>query len=156
MKMMKPLSPVLALILVAAALCACGAPAPAGYDKTELVLSEYNGAEISPNIQIGIDGSVAGQEETTLTYTNLTDRAFTFTALQRLEVQLDGEWYIVPDAQNFVTMQIFTLPGNYSVDDNFRVEGRYEALPQGSFRIVKSFVDYDGNIEIAAAEFSVK
>ena len=133
------------------------APAPS-YDKAELMLSEFSGAELGSDVLIHLnaEGQISGQDEITLTYENITEQDFTYTALQRLEVLLDGEWYIVPDAQDFVTMQLFTVPAGSSVDDTFRFADRYEPLEPGSFRIVKNFVAYDGVNSISTLEFTVE
>lgn len=157
MKLMKKLSPILALVLVAALITACGSAAP-GYDKKDLMLSEYNEATASVDVLIHNDaeGNITGQHDITLRYENRTDRDYTYTALQRLEVQLDGDWYIVPDAQDFVTMQIFTVPAGSSVEQDFRFEERYETLLPGTYRILKSFGDYEGNQEISWLEFTIK
>ena len=132
-------------------------PAPS-YDKAELMLSEFSGAKLGEDVLIHLstEGPITGQGEITLTYENTTEQDFTYTALQRLEVLLDGEWYIVPDAQDFVTMQLFTVPAGSSVDDTFRFEERYEPLEPGSFRIVKNFVAYDGVNSISALEFNIE
>lgn len=153
---MKKMLVMLSVLCIAALVIGCGSAASApGFDKSELLLSEYSGAEISQDIRIEMDDSFSGQEEVTLTYTNLTDLDYTYTALQRLEVELDGEWYMVPDAQAFVTMQILTLPANASVEDSFRIEGRYDPLPGGTYRIVKCFVASDGTNVLAALTFKV-
>ena len=133
------------------------APAPS-YDKAELVLSEYSDTAKSGDVLLHFDGegAITGQGEIPLRYENNSDRDYTYTALQRLEVQLDGAWYMVPDAQNFVTMQIFTAPANSSVEQSFRFEDRYEPLLPGTFRILKSFTDYNGNQTVAWLEFTIE
>ena len=169
---MKKISVVIAALCVTGLLAGCGstaAPAatpeptvsvPAStapaYDKSELMLSEFNDTEVSTDVLLSSGEPITGQEEEiTLSYQNNSDRDFTYTALQRLEVQLDGEWYMVPDAQDFVTMQLFTVPANGTVEQNFRFADRYEPLPIGQYRIVKSFVDRDGNNVLGALEFQV-
>lgn len=155
---MKKMSVLTALALAAALLAGCasaaGSKAPA-YDKAQLERSEYNGAELTEDIRITIEGDAAGQEELPLQYSNLTEVDYNFTALQRLEVELDGDWYLVPDAQDFVTMQLYTLPAQTQVEDSFRFEGRYDPLPAGNYRILKTFSDPNGNSLTAAALFTV-
>ena len=164
---MKKISVLAAVLCVVGLLAGCGSPAapadsPAptssapAYDKSELMLSEFNGTEVSTDVLVSSGKPITGQEEEiTLSYQNTTDKDFTFTALQRLEVNLDGDWYMVPDAQDFVTMQLFTVPANSTVEQNFRFADRYEPLPTGQYRIIKSFVDYEGNNVLGAAEFRV-
>ena len=155
---MKKLSVLTALLLVMALLAACGSSsgsAPA-YDKSQLEPSSYAEDAFTQDIQISLASGTPGRDESvTLQYASLTDVTHTFTAVQRLEVQLDGAWYVVPDAQDFVTLQLLTLPAKSQVEDNFRFEGRYEPLPAGDYRIVKDFSDPDGNSAAACYLFTV-
>lgn len=155
---MKKLSVLTALLLITALLAACGsssASAPA-YDKSQLEPSSYEEGAFTQDIQISLASGTPGQDESvSLQYTSLADVDYTFTALQRLEVQLDGAWYVVPDAQDFVTLQLLTLPAQSQVEDNFRFEGRYEPLPAGDYRILKDFSDPDGNGVTACYLFTV-
>lgn len=161
---MKKISILIAVLCVIGLLSGCGqtaapetSPAPS-YDKSELMLSEYSGAELSQDILIHFngEGQISGKGEISLSYENTGDRDYTYTALQRLEVLIDGDWYMVPDAQNFVTMQIFTAPADSSVEQDFRFEDRYEPLLPGTFRILKSFSDSDGNQAVAWLEFVIE
>lgn len=158
MKKTRKLIPLLSLVLAAALLAACGGgSAAAPFDAGALELSEYGEDGIVDDVvDIRLDGDPAKSEEVALTYANLTAQDFTYTAVQRLEVLLDGIWYVVPDKQDFVTMQLLTLPAGASVEDTFRLEGRYDPLPAGSYRIVKSFTNFDGLSTAAAVEFAVK
>ena len=169
---MKKMSVLIAVLCLVGMLAGCGSaaapaatpeptqePTPApSYDKSSLMPSEYSDAERSEDVLIHFDesGKIDGQGEITLRYENTTDRDYTYTALQRLEVLLDDGWYMVPDAQDFVTMQLFTVPANSSVEQEFRFEDRYEPLLPGTFRILKSFVDYDGSQAVAWLEFTVE
>ena len=161
---MRKITVLIVALCVIGLLAGCGqtpapetSPAPS-YDKSELILSEYSDAELSGDVLIHYNGEeqISGQGEISLSYENTGDRDYTYTALQRLEVLIDGEWYMVPDAQNFVTMQIFTAPANSSVEQDFRFEDRYEPLLPGTFRILKSFSDPDGNQAVAWLEFVIE
>ena len=161
---MKKITLLMAVLCAVGLLAGCGGtaapeatPAPS-YDKSELMLSEYSGAELSEDILIRLDaeGQINGQGEVSLRYENTSDRDYTYTALQRLEVLIDGDWYMVPDAQNFVTMQLLTVPSGSSVEQDFRFEDRYEPLLPGTFRILKSFTDYEGNQAVAWLEFVIE
>lgn len=163
MKKLFPLCAALCVFTLLLAACAAAPSAPAptaapvpAYDKAELELSEYNGTEISSDVLISFQDEIPGAEEVTLTYQNQTGSDYHFTALQRLEARLDGDWYIVPDSQDFVTMQLLTLPGNSSVEDVFRLEGRYEPLPSGTYRILKDFSTQEGDTLTAAVEFTIE
>lgn len=155
---MKKLSVLTVLLLVTALLAACGSSsnsAPA-YDKAQLEPSSYAEDAFTQDIRISLASGTPGKDESvTLQYTSLAGVDYTFTALQRLEVQLDGAWYVVPDAQDFVTLQLLTLPAGSQVEDNFRFEGRYEPLPAGDYRIVKDFSDPDGNGAAACCLFTI-
>ncbi len=151
---MKTIRMIAALLCIAALLAACGSSSAPAYDKAALEQSAYSG-EFSQDISIRIDGQPAGAESVTLVYENRTGTDYTFTMVQRLEVLLDGTWYVVPDAQDFVTLQLLTLPANATVEDSFRFEGRYDPLPKGEYRILKDFSDPDGNSVTAAAAFTV-
>lgn len=155
---MKKLISLLSLILAAALLAGCGGGSSAApFDAGSLEPSAYGEDSLSGDVvDIQMTGDPVKDESLSLSYSNLTEQDFTFTVVQRLEVLLDGTWYVVPDKQAFVTMQLLTLPAGASVEDNFRLEGRYDPLPAGSYRIVKDFTSFDGANVSAAVEFTVK
>ena len=168
---MKKITTLLAVLCIIGLLAGCGAKAPAAtpeptpdptptfsYNKSQRMPSDYSDAELSEDVLIHYDaeGAINGQGEISLRYENTSDKDYTYTALQRLEVLLDDGWYMVPDAQDFVTMQLFTVPANSSVEQDFRFEERYEPLLPGTFRILKSFTDADGNQAVAWLEFVIE
>ena len=96
-------------------------------------------------------------EEAALELINSTDRDFSYDAAQRLEVRLsDGKWYVVDDKQDYIIMSIYTLPANGTAEDMFHFDGHYDKLPAGSYRMVKTLTDADGNTALAAAEFDIR
>ena len=97
----------------------------------------------------------AETEEVTLTIENLTDKDYTYDAGQRLEIWQDGHWCVIPDKQDFVTMQLFTLPGNATDEVTFNFVNHYDKLGDGRYRIVMNFSSMDGSTAIAAAEFGI-
>lgn len=156
---MQKVMTVLSLLCAASLLLGCGSSAASvpPYDKEQMELSEHTDSPVSDSVQIVLpeETSFFQEEKITLRYVNYAEQDYTFTPVQRLEVLLDGAWYVVPDAQEFATLLLLTLPGGSEVEDTFHIEGRYEPLPQGQYRILKSFSDAEGNPLLAAADFEV-
>ena len=141
----------LALVL---SLCACG---NGGFDKKKLQLSEYDGVELSEDIMMYIKQKTVtdATEELALFFENLSDKEYTFDAAARLEVNIDGSWYLIAPKSDAMTMQLYHLPANGSEETGFNLAGNYDKLPEGSYRIVKLFVDAEGAQAVAAAEFAI-
>ena len=62
---------------------------------------------------------------------------------------------MIPDKQDFVTMQLFTLPANTTDELTFNFANHYDKLGDGRYRIVMNFSSMDGSTAIAAAEFGI-
>ncbi len=86
---------------------------------------------------------------------NLTELDYTYDAVQRLEVYDGEKWRVVPDKQDAVTMQIYTLPANSTDEINFVIAERYDTLTEGRYRIIVPLVGADGEQVYAAAEFGI-
>ena len=99
----------LALVMLLS-LSACAKKA--GFDAGELQPSEFAQLEINDRVQLFIKQRTVTDTtgEITIALENLSEDEFSFDAVQRLEVLLDGQWYVVPDKSDAVTMQLFHLP----------------------------------------------
>ena len=152
--MKKIIAAALALVMVFA-LCACSKKT--GFDAKELQLSEYAGLDINDRVQLFIKQRTVtdATSEVAIVLENISEADFSFDAVQRLEVMLDGQWYVIPDKSDTVTMQLFHLPAGSTEEASFVFAGHYDKLPQGSYRIVKLLVDAEGNTAVAAAEFNI-
>lgn len=141
---------VLVLAALAFVMCACGASA-------KPVESEYNGMTVNDKVQLFIKQRTVTDEtgELTLDMENLTDTAYTYDAVQRLEIYDGEKWCIVADRQEAVTMQIFTLSANATDEVSFNLTDHYAKLGEGRYRIVISLVSADGGQTLAAAEFGI-
>ena len=135
-------------------LCACGAK---GFDKKDMSLSEYDGVAVNELVQMFIKQKTVtdATEQVTLFIENLSDKDFSFDAASRLEVNIDGSWYLIPPKSDAMTMQLYHLTANGSEETVFNFAGNYDKLPEGSYRIVKLFVDTEGNQALAEAQFSI-
>ena len=153
---MKKLIALLASVLLIALISGCGAKS---FSADKLTVSEYNDAEMNAEVALYIKQKTVTDEteEAALELINSTDRDFSYDAAQRLEVRLsDGKWYVVDDKQDFIIMSIYTLPANGTAEDMFHFDGHYDKLPAGSYRMVKTLTDADGNTALAAAEFDIR
>ena len=151
---MKKLITVIAVLCLMLALTACAAK---GHDASELQLSEFDGASVNEAVQMFIKQKTVtdATEELALFIENLSDREFSFDAAARLEVLLDGHWYLLPPKSDAMTMQLYHLPANGSEEASFVLAGNYDKLTEGSYRIIKTFVDSEGDMACAAAEFTI-
>lgn len=148
---------IVALMCAAALMFVVAGCAARGIDKKELQLSEYDGIAVNELVQMFIKQKTVtdATEELTLWYENLSDKEFTFDAGARLEMLVDGSWYLIPAASDAMTMAIYHLPAGGSEEGSFVLAGNYEKLSEGSYRIVKLFTDADGVMTVAAAEFNI-
>ncbi len=139
---------------MALALGGCG---KTGFDPAELTESEFNDAELNSQVELYVKQKTVttSTEEVALALVNLTEKDFSYDANQRLEVELDGKWYVVPNDQAGVVLAIYTLPAGGTETELFVFKDRYDSLPQGSYRIIKQFVDEEGEIALAAAQFRI-
>ena len=137
-----------------AAFSACGAEAP---DKNKLTLSEYNDQVMNEQVRLFVKQKTVTAEtgQAAMALENLTEQDYTYDAVQRLEVKLDGDWYVMEDQQEGVILSIDTLPAGATEEYTFYFEGHYGKLPHGSYRIVKLLVDSDGGHALACAEFDI-
>lgn len=147
-------------IVVICALAMClvlGACSSKGFDVKELQLSEYDAVAVNELVQMFIKQKTVtdATEELSLYIENLSDRDFSFDAAARLEVYLDGHWYLIPPKSDAMTMQLFHLPVDGSEETGFVLTGNYDKLPEGSYRIVKAFVDAEGGMAYAEAQFNI-
>lgn len=140
--------------IIAAMLCACGAAKLAPADLKE---SDYNNVVTNDKVQLFVKQRTVTDEtaEVTLDMENLTELDYTYDAVQRLEVYDGEKWRVVPDKQDAVTMQIYTLPANGTDEINFVIAERYDTLTEGRYRIVVPLVGADGEQVYAAAEFGI-
>ena len=146
---MKKLFTVIAVLAVMLSFAGCGG--------TKYEVSEYDTAATNDLVQIFIKQRTVTDEteEAALTLENLTDKDYTYGAAQRLEIWQDGHWCVIPDKQDFVTMQLFTLPANATDEVTFNFANHYDKLGDGRYRIVMNFSSVDGSTAIAAAEFGI-
>ena len=146
---MKKLFTVIAALAVILSLAGCGG--------TKYEVSEYDTAATNDLVQIFIKQRTVTDEteEAALTLENLTDKDYTYDAAQRLEIWQEGHWCVIPDKQDFVTMQLLTLPANTTDEVIFNFANHYDKLGDGRYRIVMNFSGMDGSTAIAAAEFSI-
>ena len=146
---MKKLFTVIAALAVILSLAGCGG--------TKYEVSEYDTAATNDLVQIFIKQRTVTDEteEAALTLENLTDNDYTYDAAQRLEIWQDGHWCVIPDKQDFVTLQLLTLPANTTDEVTFNFANHYDKLGDGRYRIVMNFSGMDGSTAIAAAEFGI-
>lgn len=151
---MKKLFAVISVLCLMLALCACAAKGP---DTKNLSISELDGVAVNDPVQMFIKQKTVtdATEELALYIENTGDRDFSFDAAARLEVFLDGHWYLLPPKSDAMTMQLYHLPANGSEEVSFFLAGNYDKLGEGSYRIVKAFVDTEGVMAYAAAEFAI-
>ena len=146
-----------AIICVAAMIFSMAACGSKGLDKAQLQLSEYDGVEVNEAVQMFIKQKTVtdASELVTLAYENLTDKDYTYDAGARLEVFLDGNWYLVPALSDAMTMELYHLAAGAVEQGQFVLSGNYDKLEEGSYRVIKLFVDSEGNQAVAAAQFDI-
>lgn len=140
--------------VLASMLCACGAAKLAPSDMKE---SDYNNVVLNDMVQLFIKQRTVTDEteEITLDMENLTDTDYTYDAVQRLELYDGEKWRVVPDKQDAVTMQIYTLPAGSAEELTFNFAAHYDKLGEGRYRIVVPLVAADGTQVYAGAEFGI-
>lgn len=134
-------------------LCACGK----SLNKKDLQLSELNGAVFNDRVQMFIlQRTITDETESAaVQFQNLTEQDYSFDAGQRLEALLDGNWYVIPAKSEALTMALYHLPAGGTESGEILLAGSYDKLPEGSYRVVKTFVSPEGEQTLAAAEFVI-
>lgn len=151
---MKKFIAVIAVLCLMLTLCSCAAK---GLDAKNLQLSELDSSVVNDAVQMFIKQKTVtdATEEVVLHIENPTQREFSFDAVARLEAMIDGHWYLLTPKSDAVTMQLFHLPAESVEEASFVLAGNYDKLPEGSYRIVKAFVDADGAMAYATSEFTI-
>lgn len=151
---MKKLIAVITVLCLMLTLTACAAK---GHDASKLQLSEFDSVAVNEAVQMFIKQKTVtdATEELVLFIENLGDKEYSFDAVARLEVLLDGHWYLLSPKSDAVTMQLYHLPANGNEEASFVLAGNYDKLIEGSYRIIKTFVDSEGDMSCAAAEFTI-
>jgi hypothetical protein len=138
----------LCLMLTAAA---CSTPT--------LEKSPYEAEQKSTDIEMTVnEQTVAGNAESvSLTIKNASDKEYTYGAASTLEVEKDGTWYVVEPKEDIFWIEIAYIiaPGETN-EESVTLNEYYGTLESGSYRIVKTFTDPDGNSLTAFGLFAVE
>ena len=95
-------------------------------------------------------------EELNLVITNHTSAEYNYGVDYRLEVELDGGWYVVEPTEDmmFIALGVI-LPADAINSESLNLAEGYRDLPEGRYRLVKSFYG-EGTSTEATAEFLVQ
>ena len=159
----KNLALVLSFLALCALLTACGTPAPFNKNKLE------KSTEIVDDWVEQVDFAVTDVEASnsnkqsiqySIYYETETPEATLTTGLQySLEVEIDGEWYVVPIKKDasYVRAIAVVSPCNEMFQMEEDLSQQYKPLPSGTYRLIKfySCTDVVDRSICLAAEFSI-
>ncbi len=134
-----------AVLMLASIVCACAAKAPAPAEGEK------------PAIELFIkQKTVTTETGAVVVYiTNNTDKHYSYDYTQQLEKK-DGESYeSVPLANEAVALALLHISGGETQQLDFDFANHYAPLEKGSYRIVKTFTDDEGNQVQGVCEFDV-
>jgi hypothetical protein len=144
-------SAVLALIL-GLVFCISGCSAYWDISKMErgIDLSSNTSKAVSASLKEVITQSNA--QSLTLILTNNTEQELGYGEEPHLEVQINGEWYVVPIKKEAMIQAIgILLPPNGTSEYKVNLSKYYENLKTGHYRYLKAFSD-----GMAGVEFDMK
>lgn len=139
---------VASLVLVAA----CGM-------SPQLDPSSYGAEQENMDIQMSVveNSVVSDAESVSLAISNESDKEYTYSAASTLEVKQDGAWYVVEPKETIMWIEIaFVIQPGEIKEENVTLNEFYGTLEPGSYRIVKSFNDSDGQSLVAFSAFTVE
>ncbi len=93
--------------------------------------------------------------EVTVALVNDSDVTYSTDYVQRLEQLVDGAWQAVPLTNEAVIMALLIVPAHETTTFTFDFANHYEALEHGTYRILKTLVDPDGNQVEVTTEFDL-
>ncbi len=94
-------------------------------------------------------------EQLTLAIVNESDKHYIFDYSQQLEVKNGEAYEPVPLTNEAVSTVILHIAAGETQEISFDLANHYAPLARGSYRIVKSFTDDEGNVVTAVCEFGV-
>ena len=98
----------------------------------------------------------SSKENITLVLENKTEYEYFYGLYFDLEVELDNNWYKIPFDKNPEFKEIgVRLNGNSTNEEKIELSKYFSSLPQGKYRITKSFY-LDGEKIDVAAPFEIK
>ncbi|GFI48189.1 hypothetical protein IMSAGC019_03516 [Lachnospiraceae bacterium] len=119
------------------------------------------GEEFTGEVNILEGVAVQTQEGTvsptgiTLEINNQSDKDLNYGQDYSLQKEKDGRWYQVePESPVAVTLELLWIPAGSTQEMEVRWEASYGKLPEGHYRIVKSFADEEKGYYLAG-EFSL-
>ena len=86
---------------------------------------------------------------------NETGTDYSTDMVQKLEMEVDGEWQEIRPVHDAVTMNLIAVPNGSLTEITILFAGYYENLEHGHYRITKTLVDAEGNAVALGAEFDL-
>lgn len=140
-------SAVMALILV---LLFCISGCSANWDISKM----EKGIDLSSNMSKAVSAALkevtveSNVQSLTLILTNNTAQELAYGEEPHLEVQINGEWYVVPLKKGAMIQAIgILLPPNGSSEYKVNLSKYYENLKTGHYRYLKTFSDGMAGVE---------
>lgn len=127
-------------------------------DKKSLEKSAYSTSQQSKDVTLSVKEKdiASGTESITLIYTNISDKEYSFGKEPHLEVELEGEWYVVPTLESAAWDEIgYLLSPKGSAEEILPVKDLYGQLAPGNYRIIKKLYS-DGQPVLSIAEFKIQ
>lgn len=94
-------------------------------------------------------------EQVTVIIKNDTDKDYSMDYVQKLEMLVDGAWQEVPLTTDAASMALLVIPAGEMMDFVFDFAYHYEPLQRGTYRILKTFVDQEGNALESDCQFDM-
>lgn len=108
------------------------------------------------NIKVKEDTIKSSKEKITLVLENKTEYEYSFGVDFELEVELDDNWYKIPFDKNPEFIEIARLlKGNSKSKEEIELSKYFSDLPDGKYRILKTFY-LDGQKTVVAGLFNIK
>lgn len=108
------------------------------------------------NVTVQEETIKSSKENITLILENKTEYEYFYGVDFELEVELDNQWYKIPFDKNHEFIEIgLILKGNGKSNEEIELSKYFSDLPEGKYRVVKTFY-LDGLKNVVVGLFNIK
>lgn len=151
---MKRISLVSFLLVILITLTSCSQK----IDFSKLEESKYGDIGENKDISAKVKETeiTTNTQEIALLFTNNSDKEYSFGEETHLEINHNGEWYIVPLSEKATWTDIaYIMPKKDKAEKKILLKDYYGKLESGRYRVINRFYS-NGNEVLVPVEFNVK
>lgn len=151
---MRRISLVFYLLMILVILVSCSQK----MDFSKLEKSKYGDIGENKDISAKVKENevTTDTKEITLLFTNNSDMEYSYGEETHLEINHNGDWYVVPISQKVMWNDIgYIMPKKDKTEKKILLKGYYGKLESGRYRVINKFYS-NGNEVLVPVEFNIK